>query len=205
MKNFNYPKILILGESLVGKSSILSRISENSFTEYLNPTLGIDFKIVKIYLKNYKKEISMQIWDTAGQERFKSITESFFKGTHGVLIVFDLCNKNSFNKVQGWINSVKEKEEKIILILVGNKSDLRDCNLQTNKGINNLVNKNDIDNILEINDNITYYEVSAKTNNNIKDLFVYLAEELNKTYIFDKKDNKAELNTIDNKQNRFCC
>ena len=90
-------KILILGESRVGKSSILNQFTENVFTENIPPTLGIDYKIQKVKVGDIY--VKLQIWDTAGQERFRSITEGFYKGCNGVLLVFDLSDLESFKRI----------------------------------------------------------------------------------------------------------
>ena len=103
-------KVLILGESKVGKSSILNRFTEGVFTDNLPPTLGIDYKIMKMVVDD--TDVKLQIWDTAGQERFRAITESFYRGCHGVILVFDVSDKETFEKVKGWIRSIKEKAGK---------------------------------------------------------------------------------------------
>ena len=90
-------KILITGDSSVGKSNILLRFSENLFHDTFLPTIGVDFKIRNVNIQD--KRIKLNIWDTAGQERFKTITSTYYKGTHGVLLVYDITDADSFNHV----------------------------------------------------------------------------------------------------------
>ncbi len=97
-------KILLIGNSAVGKSSLLLRFAEDIFTDSFLPTIGVDFKIRTIEAAGSK--VKLQMWDTAGQERFKSILTSYYKGTHGVLLVYDITDRRSFVDVQNWINDV---------------------------------------------------------------------------------------------------
>ena len=115
-------KILILGESKVGKSSLLLRFTEDHFMETIGPTLGIDYKIKRIRSRGY--DINMQLWDTAGQERFKSIVESYYHGAHGVALVFDLGDRRSFSKISNWMSNIKKKarkedQNKMTIVLIG--------------------------------------------------------------------------------------
>ena len=115
-------KILILGESKVGKSSLLLRFTEDHFMETIGPTLGIDYKIKKIRSRAYN--VNMQLWDTAGQERFKSIVESYYHGAHGIALVFDIGDRRSFTKIRNWMSNIEEKaraedRSKMTVILIG--------------------------------------------------------------------------------------
>ena len=116
-------KILIIGDSSVGKSNILLRYSDNIFHENFLPTIGVDFKIQNLNIQN--QSIKLNIWDTAGQERFKTITATYYKGAHGVMIVFDLTDRNSFNNVNSWLNEVKKHAGgQVVKMIIGNKCDL---------------------------------------------------------------------------------
>lgn len=116
-------KILLIGNSAVGKSSLLMRFAEDIFSESFLPTIGVDFKIRTLEAAGSK--VKLQMWDTAGQEKFKSILTSYYKGTHGVLLVFDITDKQSFADVQLWMSEVeKYGRENVVKILVGNKKDL---------------------------------------------------------------------------------
>ena len=94
-------KILIIGDSSVGKSNILLRFSDNIFHETFLPTIGVDFKIKNLTVKN--QSVKLNIWDTAGQERFKTITSTYYKGSHGIIMVYDVTDRNSFNNINSWL------------------------------------------------------------------------------------------------------
>jgi small GTP-binding protein len=118
-------KIVLIGDSGVGKSNILSRYLSDSFSFDSKATVGVEFGS-----KNIKIEediIKVQIWDTAGQERYKSITNAYYKGAKGALLVFDLTRKSSFDSIDKWVTDLKANgDEKISIILIGNKSDLEE-------------------------------------------------------------------------------
>ena len=94
-------KVLLIGNSGVGKSSLLVRFADDLFTDNFMPTIGVDFKIKTLMVDN--KSAKLQIWDTAGQERFRTITSSYFKGAHGVLVTYDITDRESFSAVQKWM------------------------------------------------------------------------------------------------------
>ena len=118
-------KILLIGNSGVGKSSLLLRFSDDTFTGNFMPTIGVDFKIRTLEVDG--KTIKLQIWDTAGQERFKTITNSYYKGAHGIIVTYDVTDKESYKNIDNWMNEVeKHASDNVSRILVGNKSDLED-------------------------------------------------------------------------------
>ena len=125
-ENTNYEllyKIIIIGDAAVGKSNILTRYSKNEFSENTRSTVGVELGVKFIKVKGINTKI--QIWDTAGQERYRSITSSYYKGSHGCFIVYDITNESSFNNVEKWYEYVqKEAGKNISIILVGNKCDL---------------------------------------------------------------------------------
>ena len=169
MDNDKSYKILILGESQVGKTSILTRFIENKYINSLPPTLGIDYKIKK--LKIHNKTIKLQIWDTAGQERFRSITESFYKSSNGIFLVFDITNKKSFQKIKIWLENIFQKSnENIVIVLLANKSDLKFCD-----GFD-FVTDEEIEAIC-YEFGIKFFFVSAKSGENIYEVFFFLAVE----------------------------
>jgi Ras-related protein Rab-1A len=115
--------VLLIGNSGVGKSSLLVRFAEDIFTDNFMPTIGVDFKIKTVDVDS--KQIKLQIWDTAGQERFKTITSSYYKGAHGIIVVYDITDRESFSNIQTWMAEVeKHASDNISRILVGNKCDL---------------------------------------------------------------------------------
>lgn len=118
-------KILVIGDSTVGKSTLIKRFADDVFEEKANSTFGIDFKVTKLTID--KKVCRLQLWDTAGQERYRSITHSIFRGVDAVLLCYDITNRTSFNNIDRWYDSVKQyciKDVKVLLI--GTKSDLKE-------------------------------------------------------------------------------
>ena len=116
-------KILLLGDSSVGKTCFLMRYTDNTFQEIHMSTIGLDYKLKNVQLDD-GKIVKIQIWDTAGQDRFRSITKNYYKGAHGIILIYDITNKKSFENVRNWINQIKEEvSEKVSIILVGNKID----------------------------------------------------------------------------------
>lgn len=118
-------KTVIIGDSGVGKSNLLSRYINNNFSHDLKATVGVEFGAKKLKIDG--KTVKAQIWDTAGQERYRSITNAYYKGAKGALLVFDLTNIESFNSIDKWYSELKrEGDINIYVILVGNKCDLND-------------------------------------------------------------------------------
>ena len=153
-------KFLLLGESNVGKTSILLRYIDNTFKYSDISTCGIDVKVKYVSCNN--KKIKLNIWDTAGQERFRGLTKNYFRGAHGFIFIYDITNKESFDKLKGWMKDAKEKiENDYKMIIVGNKKDCEDkrqIDFQTLK---------EFGEVKQIN----YFEVSAKTGEGIDQIF----------------------------------
>jgi Ras-related protein Rab-35 len=114
-------KLLIIGDSGVGKSSLLLRFADNTFTGTYITTIGVDFKIRTIMIDGEK--VKLQIWDTAGQERFRTITSTYYRGTHGVLVVYDVTSGESFANVKRWLQEIDQNCDVVNRVLVGNKND----------------------------------------------------------------------------------
>ena len=172
-------RICLLGDSGVGKTSVLTRFCDNSFKENYNSTLGVDFRIVTL---KYKDIISkLNIWDTAGQERFKSLAVNYLHNSHVFIFVFDLTNKESFENIISWINlSFDTNKNSIINFLIGNKCD-RDSDRKVQQSEAELLAKEK---------NLHYLETSAKSDENIQKLFYYINYKLIKYY--DKNDYYEE-------------
>ncbi len=202
--NYNYLfKLLLIGDSGVGKSSIVLRFADDTFSENYISTIGVDFKIRTISVNN--KIIKLQIWDTAGQERFRTITTSYYRGAHGIIIVFDLTNINSLENIDQWFDNIhKYGNENIQKILVGNKSDLlRDKNI-TQLYIQEIIDKY----------NLIYIESSAKKDININNIFNELSLLLlnkihniadNKTNNLIMNNHRTKIKIINSKINSQCC
>ena len=99
-------KLLLIGDSGVGKSCLLLRFSDDAFTNSFITTIGIDFKVKTVELEN--KRVKLQIWDTAGQERFRTITSAYYRGAMGILLTYDVCDLRSFENVKNWMQNIKE-------------------------------------------------------------------------------------------------
>ena len=118
-------KILIIGDSAVGKSCILLQFSDNTFSENYVSTIGVDFKIRTMDVNG--QSVKLQIWDTAGQERFQSITANYYRGSHAIAIVYDITSRDSFENVRKWVNDVDRlANPQVCKIIVGNKTDLEE-------------------------------------------------------------------------------
>ena len=197
-------KILLIGNSNVGKSSLFLRFVDEIWKENFVPTIGVDFKIKSIKIDN--KTIKLQIWDTAGQERFKSILSSYYKGANGILLLYDITNVNSFKSLSNWLIDIEKNSSKNVKkILIGNKCDLNELRkIPINKG------KEFADTY-----NMKFIETSAKNNVNINECFNILGKELinnidlksnKKDKIFHLKDNENIIDKDDGvyKSGRCC-
>jgi small GTP-binding protein len=157
-------KILVIGESAVGKSCLLLRYTDNKFQESFMTTIGVDFKTKFIEIEKVK--VKLQIWDTAGQEKFRSITKAYYRGAHGILVVFDVSRRDTFDQTRMWIDSIRDSSadsNPIDVILVGNKCDLERV-VTTEEG-----------NELAKSYQIPYFETSAKDAINVDAAFQALA------------------------------
>ena len=187
-------KIIFVGDAGVGKTTIINRINDNEFQSAYDATIGVDFWPKKINFRG--NEITLQIWDTAGQERYRGLIPSYVRNSSIVFIVFDITNRKTFESIPKWIELIKSIE-KNILVLIGNKEDLKEKREVEKKEGEDLAKKNEI----------AYYELSAKrdNNNDIKKIFFNTVIELPtfSGYI----DNKEKEGLIDeliqeNKENK---
>ena len=160
-------KLVLIGDSGVGKTNILSRYLTNQFSASTQPTVGVEFgsKIIK----KGEKLIKLQIWDTAGQERYKSITSAYYKGAKGAFVVYDISRKSTFDNVDKWINELKNNgSEDVFILLVGNKSDLND---------QREISEEEVKKKAEVY-NIAFCETSALKGNNIEFAFESLIDKI---------------------------
>ncbi|KAL3536222.1 hypothetical protein ACH5RR_004683 [Cinchona calisaya] len=177
-------KLLLIGDSGVGKSCLLLRFSEDSFTTSFITTIGIDFKIRTIELDG--KRIKLQIWDTAGQERFRTITTAYYRGAMGILLVYDVTDESSFNNIRNWIRNIEQHaSDNVDTVLVGNKSDMDESKraVPTSRG-QALANEY----------GVKFFETSAKTNHNVDKVFFSIARDMKKR--LSESETKAEPPTI---------
>jgi len=118
-------KLVLIGDSGVGKSCLLLRFADDSFTDTYISTIGVDFRFRSVKIDN--KTIKLQIWDTAGQERFRTITSAYYRGANGIIIVYSVTDYNSFQHIDSWLSEVnRHAPESILKLLVGNKADLQE-------------------------------------------------------------------------------
>ena len=196
-------KILLLGDSTVGKTAFILRFCEDKFDEDSLTTIGLDQK--NKYVKRGDKKIELHIWDTAGQERFRAIAKNLYKGADGILLMYDMSNLNSFNHIKEWINSIKESVDisKIALIIVGNKCDLTTQEITVDEE----KKKN-----FEETRKLKIIEASAKKNINVNDSFIVLIDKMLALGLGKKKTNgidddgnqKLQNNNNDNKRSNCC-
>ena len=160
-------KLLVLGDLSVGKSSFIYRFIEDKFNTDSIPTTGLDLKTADLLINN--KKVRVQLWDTVGQEKYKSITQNLILRVQGIIILFDITNKDSFNNLNEWIKTVREQVgNNLAILLVGNKCDLEE---------NRLVFKEEA-NIFAKNEKIKYIETSCKTGENIIKAIDYICEKI---------------------------
>ncbi|CAL8301800.1 unnamed protein product [Merluccius merluccius] len=165
-QNFDFMfKLLIIGNSSVGKTSFLFRYADDSFTSAFVSTVGIDFKVKTVFRND--KRIKLQIWDTAGQERYRTITTAYYRGAMGFLLMYDITNQESFNAVQDWATQIKTYSwDNAQVILVGNKCDLEDDRIVPTEDSQRLAE--DL--------GFQFFEASAKDNINVKQVFERLVD-----------------------------
>jgi len=180
-------KLLLIGDSGVGKSCLLLRFSDDSFTPSFITTIGIDFKIRTIELEG--KRIKLQIWDTAGQERFRTITTAYYRGAMGILLVYDVTDEKSFNNIRNWIRNIEQHAtESVNKILIGNK-----CDMVEKKVVDSARGKALADEYA-----IKFLETSAKNSINVEEAFITLAKDIKKRLI-DNQEPGGKPSTIDKK------
>ena len=184
-------KLVLLGDTSVGKSCIVNRHMRGTFSVYQEPTIGAAFSTSRIDVGTHI--INLEIWDTAGQERYKSLAPMYYRGASGAMVVFDITSKDSFEGAKSWIREIKNNgKANCIIYLVGNKSDLKEL-----RKISTLEAKK----YSEIID-VPYIEVSAKTGENINNLFHTVAVNIP---ITNRVNNDVErIVNIDKKNKNYC-
>ena len=206
-KKYDYIfKLILIGSSGVGKTSILQRYIQKIFNDDYTCTIGVDF-----FMKSMKiddKLIKLQLWDTAGTEKFKSITTGYYRGANAAFIVFDLTSRKSFESVSEWIENYykySNPDYERHVILIGNKSDLKN---------ERIITEDEIDDFVKLN-KIKYFETSAKNGENIDESFLFIAEQLmkdadEKGILYNEKsgninDQNLKNNAVDINGGNRCC
>ena len=198
-------KIIIIGDTCVGKSNILSRYLKDEFKEESKATVGVELGTKFLKIKDIGAKL--QIWDTAGQERYRSITSSYYKGSHGCFIVYDITNEATFQNVDKWFEQAKKEASKdVSIILVGNK-----CDLENERKISKEQGKEKAKNF-----NCPFFETSALSKINIDDIFKEIVNNIfertggpkgeeDDIEIVNENDKPVNLNTEEPAKKKGCC
>lgn len=192
-------KLLLIGDSGVGKSCLLLRFADDTYTESYISTIGVDFKIRTIELEG--KTIKLQIWDTAGQERFRTITSSYYRGAHGIIVVYDITDQETFNNVKQWLQEIDRYAcENVNKLLVGNK-----CDLTAKRAVETATAKEYADQL-----GIPFLETSAKSSANVEQAFLTMASEIKSRMgpvqgVGGTNAVKIQSNPVPEKKSGGCC
>lgn len=217
-RKFDYSlKVIAVGDSGVGKTSFLARFVRDNFDDEIPSTLGVEF-MSKI-IETEKHRIQLQLWDTAGQELFRSVTRGYYRGSVGALLLFDLSKPDSFESINSWLNDVREiARPECVVALIGNKLDLcppsRQSEVQkeednkSEQDKSNYVSREEAEKYAKQN-SMLYYEVSAKTGQNVKVAFDGLVAAIEKNLDSGVYELPSASDQIDFKneeeQSRSCC
>ncbi|CAD8194239.1 unnamed protein product [Paramecium octaurelia] len=176
-------RIILVGDTGIGKSSLLMRYTDQEFQQNLLPTIGIDFK-TKI-IEQSGKNVKLQFWDTAGQERFRTISRNYYRGAHAIFFVYDITDRDSFKRIEYWMNEVEQNSQPdTIKVLIGNKSDLnykREVNFDEGKE-------------LAQSQGLEFFESSALENRNIENAINFVVK------LWLKKQELEEKKQLENRQ-----
>jgi len=192
-------KLVLIGDSGVGKSCLLLRFADDAFTESYISTIGVDFRFRTVKID--KKTVKLQIWDTAGQERFRTITSAYYRGADGIIMVYDVTSSDSFDHVNDWLKEVNRyASEGTCKLLVGNKSDRTADKVVTAEQAKEFADEL----------GIAFLETSAKSAKNVEEAFLTMAGELIKQRAArsggdSAKEEKVELGNTAKKMASSCC
>ena len=186
-------KIMILGETMVGKTSFITRYISDKFGEKYLCTIGIDFR--EKHVERNNKLIKLQIWDTAGQERYRNVAKSYFQASHGFIIAYDINNIESFKQVKFWVEQIKSiSEESTKCILIGTKCDLNGRKVEESEAAD-----------FAKKQGFKFFETSAKLNINVKETFESLLDEILLNYKDKRRDSVKLSAKKSKKQKKKCC
>ncbi len=187
-------KILMLGDSEVGKSCFLMRYSDNVFVENYITTIGLDYKLKTIKLDS-GKVIKVQLWDTAGQDKYRTIAKNYYKGSHGILLLYDITKISSFENIREWIQDIRQEvSPKSIIFLIGNKIDLTD---------QRKISKEQGEELAE-EFKIPFFEASAKSGENVDEVFKALYEKIIEVYGYLEREKGSKLNKKQKNKGKCC-
>ena len=175
-------KLVVIGDSGVGKTNFIFQFTEGRFSSVHVTTVGFDYKSKIIKLPNKKKVIKLQIWDTAGQERYMALNKNLFQKVQGIILMYDLTNRDSFEHVQSWLNLIKKNVSNKTVMLVANKLDLaEEKRIVTEEEGEDIGKKNDM----------LFFEGSGASGENVDKIFTKMAEEVY-TKLIDERSEKGE-------------
>lgn len=193
-------KTILIGNSGVGKTSLMKRYTDETYNFTQSSTIGVDFKIKSVEVNGEK--VKLQIWDTAGQERFRAIISNYYRGAHGIIIVFDMGSRESFENLVDWIGEVrKNTNNNVEIVVLGNKVDEKDRIVVTEEEVNKFLNDNEIE-------KESFYMTSAKDDVCVSDSFEYLTNKLVEKYKkigFGANKKEAFKLSADDAKGTSCC
>ncbi|XP_052561022.1 ras-related protein Rab-18-B-like [Tympanuchus pallidicinctus] len=183
-------KLILIGDSAVGKSSLLLRFAEGSFEPSMKPTICVDFKVKKMVVDGHT--VQLAIWDTAGQERFRSLNPSYYRGTQGIVLVYDVTRKDTFTGLESWLNELEIYTTKsdAVKMLVGNKTDKPDREVERREGLQFAKKRS-----------LLFVETSAKTEDGVQHAFEELVIKILQTpNLLDKSTEKKRVQLKESSQ-----
>jgi len=185
-------KVLLLGDSTVGKTCFLMKYTDKTFQDIHMSTIGLDYRLKAMKLKSGKK-IKLQIWDTAGQDRFRAITKNYYKGSHGIILIYDVTSIQTYENIKTWVSQIREEaSSNVVIYIVGNKIDMEE-----ERKVSKEEGKNLADEL-----GFPFVETSAKTGINVNETFEDLVERVDKIY-GNMTQNKKNLSF--QAKGRKCC
>jgi Ras-related protein Rab-1A len=181
-------KVIIVGETGVGKTSLLMRFIKDEVDFNQAATIGVDFKVktIEVDIHGVTKRVKLMLWDTAGQERFNAVTQHYFRGSHGVFFVFALDNDESFKRVEKWVHIVEKEKLDAKFYLIGNKVDLP----------NHTVTPRQILDFCSDHDNMEYVTASALDGTGVRQAFTALAKALTLQFVEEKTLDPTKANFV---------
>ena len=197
--DFEFPlKVIVIGDTCVGKTNFIFRFVENRFSLNYVSTVGFDYRSKIITLPKSKKKVKLQIWDTAGQERYNAVNKNLFQKVQGVIIMYDITNRASFENINKWLYLLSQNVSDKAKILVGSKLDLsEEKRIVTEEEGQNLADKN----------NMPFYETSSKTGENVEKIFFILAQNIYENLSNENINDNASVKIIQNpeRKKKGCC
>ena len=186
-------KVLLLGDTTVGKTCFLMKYTDKTFQDIHMATIGLDYRLKTMKLKN-GKDIKLQIWDTAGQDRFRAITKNYYKGSHGIILIYDVTNLQTFENVKTWVNQIREETTtNVVIYIAANKIDMETERKVTKQEGESLAQEL----------GFPFMETSAKSGINIHETFEDLVERIDK--VFGNIPQKPNKNKLYKAKSRKCC